>query len=211
MASPRQKSSGLQTWFTWVFEWVKGFVRKLGRQGEKELITIEIIRAHSGKAVAESVQRTTPGAVATWYIRHNDHPNARLIVMVDNLRELQKFIDDSIPTDRYIRTHIISIQWLILIGKNRKAIYKFSGAWAGDLQGDTGSINSKAFDVVRYLTIEILNLPTIPSMNWRYRVENYPWEDTIASKCKLLGGTHNARLIRIKEIKLKAQGGSSKK
>lgn len=198
----QEAQAGLQTWFGWLLEWVKGFVQKIGNKGEKKLLTLEVLRATSGKALAESVQRTTPGAVATWYIRHSEHPGVRLIIMVDNLYELQKFIDTTLPNDLYVRTHIISIQWLLKIGKKQKTVYKFSGAWVGDFQGQTSSINAKAFDVARYLTLEIINLLPLPSMNWRYRVSKYMWEDAIASKCKLIGDKHNPRLVKIKQPNL---------
>lgn len=202
--SPKQKQSELQTWFDWLVEWVKGFIRKINRKNERILLTIEVIHSRNGKAVAESVQRATPGAVATWYIAHTEHPNVRLIITLDNLRELQRFIDSTLPTDQHIRTHIISIQWLVLLGKNQKTIYRFVGAWVGDLQGQTNSIDSKAFEVVRYLAKEILNLPSVASMNWRYRVENYPWEDTIVSKCKLVADKHDPKLIKIRQVRLKS-------
>lgn len=209
--SPKQPNSSVSTWFGWLVEWVKEFVQKLGRQGEKKLLTLEVIQSNDGKAVAESVQRSTPGAVATWYVRHSAHSGVRLIVMLDNLYELQKYLDSPMPDDHHIRTHVVSVQWLLQVGEKHKAIYKFAGAWAGDFQGQTASINAKAFDVVRYLVLELINLPPLASMNWRHRVSQYMWEDAITSKCKLIGDKHNPRLIRIKKPRLKGEEQSNDK
>lgn len=196
-----QRKSDLQNWFHWFTEWVKDFVNKVRNPAERKLVVIETLLSRDEQCIARSVQRNTPGAVATWYITHSSHPNTHIIVALDNIYELKKFLEEPLPVDTvYVtRTHLISVQWLIKLGEKKKKVYKFKGAWLGDFQGRSSSINAKAGDVVRYLVLEILNLPATNGIGWDTRLDKYTWEDAIASKCKIISEAHNPHLKAVKK------------
>lgn len=195
--------TNLQNWFYWFTEWVKDFVHKIKNPAECKLVVIESLTSRDDLCIARSIIRPTPGSVATWYITHQLHPNMHIIVALDNIYELKKFLEEPLPTDttHIVRTHLVSVQWLLKIGtKNRKRkIYKFKGAWLADLQGCSDSINAKAGDVIRYLVLEILNLPAISGISWVNRLDKYVWEDAIASKCGIIADNHKPHLKRVKK------------
>lgn len=199
----QQRPPALQSWFSWFVDWIKDFVHKFGRQDERKLLVLELLQSRDGKASAESVRRSTPGAVTTWYITHSAHPNSHVIITLDNIQELRRFLKEALPSDtnaaQVKRTHLISVQWLFRLGTHQKQVYKFKGAWIGDLQGRTASINAKASDVVRYLVLEILNLAAVPGMSWESRLDKYSWEDAIASKCKIIHDKHQPHLKKIRK------------
>ena len=196
----RPHNTNLQNWFHWFVDWAKTFIQKLRNPAESKLIVINAVQSRDSLCVARSVLRNTPGAVATWYITHQHYPNAHIIVALDNISELRRFLQEPLPTDtaNVIRTHLISVQWLIKIGKQRKQIYKLKGAWLADLQGRSNSINAKANDVVRYLVLEVVNLPATEGLSWENRIDKYMWEDAIVSKCKIIADRHNPYLKKVK-------------
>jgi len=199
-----QKKSNLQNWFHWFTDWMRDFVRKLSNNAESKLLVLDALQSRDSLCVARSVKRNTPGSVSTWYVTHQHYPNAHIIVALDNIRELKQFLDEPLPKDtvQIVRTHLISVQWLIKLGENRKQIYKFKGAWLADLQGRSQSINAKASDVVRYLVMEILNLPITSGISWEKRIDKYSWEEAIVSKCKLISENHNPHLKRVRGIEI---------
>ncbi len=194
------KKTSLQSWFHWFTEWVRDFVRKARNPAERKLVIIESRQSRDTLGVAQSVMRPTPGAVSTWYITHSSYANAHIIVALDNIHELKQFLDDSEPaeTQNVRRTHLISVQWLIKVGAKRKQLYKFKGAWLADLQGSSSSINAKASDVVKYLVLEILNLPATSGISWEARIDRFNWEEEIMSKCKIIADNHKAYLKPVK-------------
>ncbi len=195
-----QKKSNLQTWFHWFTEWVREFVKKVRNPAERKLVIIQALQSRDSLCVARSVSRNTPGAVATWYITHQKYSNAHIIVALDNIRELKHFLQGKLPPENInvTRTHLISVQWLLRIGQHKRQIYKFKGAWLADLQGQSNSINAKASDVVKYLVLEVLNLPLTSGLSWENRIDKYNWEDAIISKCKIIAEQHNPHLRAVK-------------
>lgn len=207
----RQQNSDIQTWFGWFVDWVKDFVQKLKKTDERKLLVLELLKSRDSLANAESVQRNTPGAVSTWYITHSAHPNSHVLITLDNLFELKKFLKEPLPKDTDCqkcseRTHLVSVQWLIRLGAKQKQIYKFKGAWIADLQGRTASINAKASDVVRYVVMEVLNLAAVPGISWESRLDKYCWEDAITSKCKIIHDKHQPCLKKIRKPDLIGEG-----
>jgi hypothetical protein len=190
----------MQNWFHWFTEWVKDFTRKIRNPAECKLVVLETLKSREELSVARSVRRSTPGAVTTWYITHQEYPNAHLIVALDNIWELKKFLGEPLPTDssNVTRTHLVSVQWLIKVGHHRKRVYKLKGAWLADLQGQTNSINAKAGDVVRYLTLELLNLPGVPGISWESRIDRYNWEEALISKCRIISENHKPYLQKVR-------------
>lgn len=196
----------VKTWFSWFLDWVKDFIRKSKNSDERKLLTLELLKSRDSFAMAESVQRNTPGAVSTWYITHKNHPSSRLVITLDNLAEVKEFLKELLPSDtgalNVTRTHLISIQWLIVVGEKQKQVYKFKGAWLADLQGNSSSINAKASEVVRYLVKGLLDLQTVASLNWENRVDKLNWEEEITYKCKIISEKHKPHLKRIRKPEL---------
>jgi hypothetical protein len=197
---------GYQTWFGWLVEWVKDVVFKFRKPAERKLLTLELLESRCGKAKAELVRRNTPGSVATWFIYHASHPKSQVIITLDNIAEIKRFLHEALPLNtNNPQTHIVSIQWLIRVGAKEKKVYKFKAAYLADLQGGSTSINAKAHDVVRYLVLEIINLPTLPGMSWELRLDKYSWQEAITSKCRLISESHNPQLKKIPPLKLIAK------
>jgi hypothetical protein len=194
------KKSNLQNWFSWFTDWVRKFVSILHNPAEQKLLVLSALQSRDSLCVARSIQRNTPGAVATWYITHQHYTNAHIIVALDNIFELRQFLHEPLPTDtvQVTRTHLISVQWLIRVGQNRKQVFKFKGAWLADLQGRTSSVNAKASEVVKYLVMEILNLPGTAGISWESRIDKYNWEEAIVSKCRIIADNHKPYLKRVK-------------
>lgn len=199
-----EEKSNLQTWFQWFTDWVRELITKFKDKEERRVLVLERLESSDGLTIAQLVQRNTPGAVSTWYISNKKHPNAHLILALDNIFELKKFLKEPLPDDTvYIcRTHLVSVQWLIRVGEKKRQVYKFKGAWLADLQGKTMSINAKAADVLRYVVREVVNLPAIPSISWDSRLDQYLWEDTIASMCKIIDESHKPHLKRVRKPEL---------
>jgi hypothetical protein len=199
----KQKSS-LQSWFGWFTDWVKHFVVLFRNPAERKLFVLSALQSRDSLCVARSIQRNTPGAVATWYITHQHYPNAHIIIALDNIFELKTFLHEPLPNDtlQITRTHLISVQWLIKVGQKRKQVYKFKGAWLADLQGRTSSVNAKASEVTKYLVMEVLNLPSTAGISWESRIDKYNWEEAIVSKCKIIADNHKPHLKRVKSTEI---------
>lgn len=195
------KKGKLHTWFEWFKKWVSDFIHRVDKP-QAEIIVDEVI-SKDRLSRAKSVIRDMPGAVSTWYIEHSKHEKTKILVTLDNLFELKTFSEISfLEEDTSInvkRTHKVSIIWLLKIGAKNKEIIKYKGSWIADLQGNSGSINSKAVDIIKFLIQDVVNLTPTVSSNWIERLDKYPWEESITAKTRLISSLHKPYLLRIQQ------------
>ncbi|MEW6496847.1 MAG: hypothetical protein AB1589_30630 [Cyanobacteriota bacterium] len=203
-----KQETSLLTWFWWLRKWVRQVF--LGRRTqEKVLKIIERTYSHDDLSVLVSVERDSPGAVGTWYMYRRDYPRVNLLITLDNLAalrialrksrpqgsEMSDFERSLIHQDAVFRTHRFSIQWIIKL-KSSRTIFSMIGTWDADLQGDTFDPNAPSITIFRYLLREALNLQPIPGMQWRARMANFPWTESVQSYAQAVIGEKHKCYIK---------------
>lgn len=195
-----QEAGKKKNWFQLLKSWVRAVAHMFHPSDKPQLEVLFQLESADGKCLARLVRNLLPGAVDTWYITYTDYPNAVLIIALFNLRQLKPHLEEPLPDDEVnvTRTHMLSVQWLISVGERQKRVYKFKGAWIGDLQGTSGGINTKASDITKYIVLEILRMTPAEGFSWESRLDKYPWEDTITSKCRIISANHKPHLLHLK-------------
>lgn len=195
-----QKAGKKKNWFQLLKSWIRAVAHIFNHPDKPQLEVLFQLESADGKCLARLVRSSLPGAVDTWYITYADYSNAVLIIALFNLRRLKPHLEEPLPDDgvNVTRTHMLSVQWLISVGERHKRVYKFKGAWIGDLQGTSGGINAKASDITKYLVLEILSMKPAEGFSWESRLDKYPWEDTIESKCRIISANHKPHLLYLK-------------
>lgn len=208
------KQKSLNKWFQWLIQWVRQIFIK-NDTTEKPLIILERTYSNDGLTLLLSVDRDAPGAVATWYFIHKNSPNHNLLITVDNLAAIRLALRKNRPKqgtlsnlelsllqkDKVTRTHRFSVQWIIELQSSRK-VFTLIGTWDADLQGNSFDANTSAITIFRFMVREALNLKPIPGVQWRARMVEYPWAESLEHYAHaVLGERHNCH---IKKIDLKA-------
>jgi hypothetical protein len=199
----------LLAWFRWLRRWVRQIF--IGKQQEKPLKIIERTYSYDELTVLVSVERDAPGAVGTWYVYRRENPFANLLITLDNIAairlalrkerpkgsEMSLFERSLLQQDSIIRTHRFSIQWIIRL-KSSRTIFSLIGTWDADLQGDSFDPNAKAITIFRLIMREALNLPPLPGVQWRARMANFPWTESVQSYATaVLGERHNCHIKKM--------------
>jgi len=207
------KQENLLTWFQWLTQWVRQAFR-LQRTEQKLVKILERIYSYDESTVLVSVEREAPGAVATWYLFQQENPRNKLLITLDNLTAIRLELRRNRPPsseqsslelsliqyDPIIRTHRLSIQWLIRLDSSR-TVFSLIGTWDADLQGDSFDPNSKGITIVRSIAQEALNLMPLPGILWRTRMNKFPWTESVESYAhSIIGERHKCY---IKKLNLK--------
>ncbi|NJL91283.1 MAG: hypothetical protein HC916_16990 [Coleofasciculaceae cyanobacterium SM2_1_6] len=209
--------NSVTSWLQGLILWIKTlFSPSSGRKNKTEIVEHLI----SGDQLSEArrIDRSTPGAVHTWYIKHQES-QAQLLITLDNLavmrlevanmpRSKTKAPDPYSPNyaglkwkDKMRRTHRLSIQWIVHL-QNRNVVSRV-GTWDADLQGNFPDPNAKAEVVIRQMVREVIDLKPIAGSSWRSRVGTFPWEEILEEYCRVvLGQKHNPNIkkFRIQDI-----------
>lgn len=217
------KQDNLLTWFQWLTQWVRQAFRF--QPTEQKLVQIlEKIYSYDQSILLVSVERDAPGAIATWYLFQRENPRNKLLITLDNLAairlELRKNRPPSqeksslelslIQYDPVIRTHRLSIQWLIRLDSSR-TVFSLVGTWDADLQGDSFDPDSKGITIVRSIAQEALNLMPLPDILWRTRMNKFPWTESVESYAhSIIGERHKCHIkkLNIKVLKELQQANS---
>ena len=107
-----------------------------------------------------------------------------------------------VQQDTVIRTHRFSIQWIIKLDSDR-TVLSLIGTWDADLEGLSLDPNASAITIFRLIVREALNLPPIPGIPWRSRMNKFPWTESVQSYAKkVLGEKHNCYIkkLNLKEL-----------
>ncbi len=181
---------------------------------EKPLNVIERTYSHDEQIILVSVERDAPGAVGTWYMFRRDNPRVNLLITLDNLAAIRLALRQNLPhgsprtalegslisQDLVVRTHRFSLQWIIKLNSSR-TVFSLIGTWDADLQGDSFDPNAKAIAIFRYMLREALNLQPIPEIQWRARMANFPWKESVESYAKaVLREKHNCHIKKMLTI-----------
>ncbi len=210
------KQENLLTWFRWLTRWVSQTL-KTKRANRKPLKILE--RTYSSDEVTTllSVERDAPGAIATWYLLHRNHPRNNLLITLDNLAAIRLALRKNRPKDStmsslelslvqqdtVIRTHRFSIQWIIKLDTSR-TVLSLIGTWDADLQGFSPDPNATAIRIFQLIMREVLNLQPIPGVLWRSRMNKFPWTESVHGYARaVLGEKHNCHIkkLNIKHLK----------
>lgn len=204
------KQENLLTWFSWLTQWVKQAF-KLQLTEQKPVKILERIYSSDESIVLVSVERDAPGAVATWYLFRPENPRNKLLITLDNLaairlelrRNRAKSSEPSslelslVQYDPVIRTHRLSVQWLIRLDSSR-TVFSLIGTWDADLQGDSFDPDAKGITIIRSMVREALNLMPIPGMVWRSRMNKFPWMESVESYAhSIIGERHNCHIKKL--------------
>jgi len=204
-------------WLQGLVQWIKTlFVSSVG--GKKSTEIVEQLQSKDMLSEAKRIDRTTPGSVHTWYIKHQES-QAQLIITLDNLAVMRlemanqarakkgkrKPTDDPYTTtysalawkDKQRRTHRISIQWLVAL-QSRNVVSRV-GTWDADLQGNFPDPNAKAEVIVRQMVREVIDIKPLPGSPWRSRIGTFPWEEILDGYARsILGENHNPHTKKFK-------------
>src|SRR5919199_1385775 len=204
------KQDNLLTWFRWLKRWVRQIFTK-GRTKQRPLKVIERTESYDELTSLVFVERDAPGAVGTWYMFRRDNPRVNLLITLDNLAairlalrhhrpqgiEMSNFERSLVSQDQILRTHRISIQWIIKLRSSR-TVFNLIGTWDADLQGDSFDPNAKAISIFNLIVREALNLMPIPGMVWRSRINKFPWTESVQSYAhNVLGEKHKCHIKRL--------------
>ena len=209
------KQNSLLTWFRWLTQWVRQAF-KIGHTQQKSLKILERIYSYDESTLLVSVERDAPGAVATWYLFQPQNPRNKLLITLDNLTAIRLELRRNRPKggemstlelslvqqDTVIRTHRFSIQWIIKLDSDR-TVLSLIGTWDADLEGLSLDPNASAITIFRLIVREALNLPPIPGIPWRSRMNKFPWTESVQSYAKkVLGEKHNCYIkkLNLKEL-----------
>jgi hypothetical protein len=203
-------------WLSGLVQWIKSlFVVETSKRKATEVV--EQFVSKDLLSEAKRIDRATPGAVHTWYIKHQES-QAQLLITLDNLAALRlelvnqarskkskPNIDDPLALhnnvlawkDKQRRTHRLSIQWIVKL-QSRNIISRV-GTWDADLQGNFPDPNTKAEVVVRQMVREVIDLKPLPGSSWRSRVGTFPWEEILDEYCRVvLGQKHNPHIKKFR-------------
>lgn len=208
------KQENLLTWFQWLTLWVRQTFR-LQRTEQKLVKVIERIYSYDESTVLVSVEREAPGSVATWYLFQQENPRNKLLITLDNLTAIRLELRRNrtlssepsslelslIQYDPVIRTHRLSIQWLIRLDSSR-TVFSLVGTWDADLQGDSFDPNAKGITIVRSIAQEALNLMPLPGILWRTRMNKFPWTESVESYAHSIIGERHKCYIKKLNLKL---------
>jgi hypothetical protein len=204
------KQDNLLTWFRWLRRWVRQIFGR-GRTQQKPLRVIERTYSYDELTTLVFVDRDAPGAVGTWYMFRRDNPRVNLLITLDNLAairlalrknrpkgsEMSAFERSFVHQDPVFRTHRFSIQWIIKLRSSR-TVFNLIGTWDADLQGDSFDPNAQAITIFRLIGREALNLQPIPGVQWRARMANFPWTESVESYAKaMLGKYHKCHIKKV--------------
>jgi hypothetical protein len=143
-----------------------------------------------------------------------DNPRVNLLITLDNLAAIRLALRKNLPhgsqrsalerslgsQDLIVRTHRFSFQWIIKLNSSR-TVFSLIGTWDADLQGDSFDPNAKAITIFRYMLREALNLQPIPEIQWRARMANFPWAESVESYAKaVLREKHNCHIKKMLTI-----------
>lgn len=187
------KQENISTWFQWLTQWIRQTFRKRNTK-KKPLVVLERIYSKDELTILLSVERDSPGAIATWYLLHQENPRHNLLITLDNLAAIRLFLRKNRPVgrelsflelstlqeDTVIRTHRFSVHWIIKLESSRK-VFSTIGTWDADLQGNSLDPNAKAMTILGFVAREALNLPPIPGIQWRSRMLKFPWTESVES------------------------------
>lgn len=209
--------NSVTSWLQGLVQWIKTlFVSST--EGKKSTEIVEQLKSKDLLSEAKRIDRTTPGSVHTWYIKHQES-QAQLIITLDNLAAIRlemanqarakkgkrKPTDDSYTTtysalawkDKIRRTHRISIQWIVAL-QNRNVVSRV-GTWDADLQGNFPDPNAKAEVIVRQMVREVIDIKPLPGSSWRSRIGTFPWEEILDGYSRaILGEKHNPNIKKFK-------------
>lgn len=209
--------NSVTSWLQGLVQWIKTlFVSST--EGKKSTEIVEQLKSKDLLSEARRIDRTTPGSVHTWYIKHQES-QAQLIITLDNLAAIRlemanqarakkgkrKPTDDSYTTtysalawkDKIRRTHRISIQWIVAL-QNRNVVSRV-GTWDADLQGNFPDPNAKAEVIVRQMVREVIDIKPLPGSSWRSRIGTFPWEEILDGYSRaILGEKHNPHIKKFK-------------
>ena len=155
-----------------------------------------------------------------------ENPRNKLLITLDNLAAIRLELRRNrtllagepsslelslIQYDPVIRTHRLSIQWLIRLDSSR-TVFSLIGTWDADLQGDSFDPDSKGITIVRSIAQEALNLMPLPGILWRTRMNKFPWTESVESYAhSIIGERHKCYIkkLNLKVLKeLQEQGNS---
>lgn len=217
------KQENLLTWFQWLTQWVRQAFRF--QPTEQKLVQIlERIYSYDESILLVSVERDAPGAVSTWYLFQQENPRNKLLITLDNLAAIRLELRKNRPLsqeksslelsliqyDPVIRTHRLSVQWLIRLDSSR-TVFSLIGTWDADLQGDSFDPDSKGITIVRSIAQEALNLMPLPGILWRTRMNKFPWTESVESYAhSIIGERHKCHIkkLNIKVLKELQQANS---
>lgn len=197
------KQDNILTWFQWLRQWIRQTFRKRSTK-KKPLVVFERIYSKDEITILLSVERDSPGAIATWYLLNKNNPSHNLLITLDNIAAIRLFLRKHRPVgrelsflelstleeDTLIRTHRFSVQWIIKLQSSR-TIFSTIGTWDADLQGNSFDTNAKAMTILGLVVREALNLPPIPGVEWRSRMTKFPWTESVESySYAVLGEKH---------------------
>ena len=204
------KQENILTWFQWLRQWIRLTFRKRNTK-KKPLIILERIYSKDELTILLSVERNSPGAIATWYVLHKHNPSHNLLITLDNLSAIRLFLRQHRPVgrelsflelstlqeDTVMRTHRFSVQLITKLESSR-TIFSTIGTWDVDLQGNSFDPNAKAMTILGLVAREALNLPPIPGIPWRSRMIKFPWIESVESYSHaVLGEKHKCYTRKI--------------
>ncbi len=210
--------NSVTSWLQGLILWIKTLFSPSSERKHRIEI-VEHLISEDQLLEARRIDRNTPGAVHTWYIKHQES-QSQLLITLDNLavmrlevakmpRSKGKSSQEPHSThysglnwkDKMRRTHRLSIQWIVQL-QNRNVVSRV-GTWDADLQGNFPDPNAKAEVVIRQMVREVIDLKPLAGSSWRSRVGNFPWEEILGEYCRVvLGQKHNPNIkkFRIQDI-----------
>lgn len=165
------------------------------------------------------LERLSPGCIGTWRIKHKYCPAGSLILMIDNLAQIRRWLKlerrsakvlksvyETTELERSLAhtgfeltTHRFGIQWLRHPGDGSAGIQLLCVLDANFDSRRSIDADRDAFQIVRLIAREIMNVKRTPGLLWQERVLAIHWEDRLLQAFKgYFGADHPPHLFKRK-------------
>lgn len=141
-----------------------------------------------------------PGSVVTWKLVNHQAPNGGVLLTLDNLFRLSAELPKNNNSPLILRglerskgmTHRVQAIWLYRYTRDSSLRLVLLSAFDIDLSGHY--IDESAKEIIRYTALDAFNMRSVPGLNWRERVSQFPWYETITQLSSRKGGPVNPRV-----------------
>jgi hypothetical protein len=143
------------------------------------------------------------GATATWKLVHHAAPGGTLLITLDNLYKLSLEMEPSQQSEIIRRgierskglTHRFQVTWFFWSASAGKLRFILIDSFDIDLS--SRFVDESARDIIRTVVLDAFTMRSIPSMNWRERIQYFPWAESIRQLSPLKGCPQNPRLRQL--------------
>lgn len=125
-----------------------------------------------------------PGAIATWKLIHHQARDGALLITLDNLYRLSTEMPATKQAEIIKRglerssglTHRFQATWFF---RSESGKLRFTLIDSFDIDLSSRFVDEPARDIIRLVALDLFTMRPVASMQWRERVQFFPWYESI--------------------------------